>query len=158
MKKIKLLLAVVMLAASCSAVAQCRTIAIPEIVDKTRGLAPAVKAMLRNSFAEAVNSIPGYASYDRTSDIDAILDEHMFQQSGLVSESSRKELRMTGAKYLLLAEASVYEGKLFVTAKIVDVETARIVGKPQDIFMYNHPMGIKQGCTALARRLLGIAR
>lgn len=64
---------------------------------------------------------------------------------------------MTGAKYLLLAEASVYDGRLFVTAKIVDVETARIVSN-KDIFMYNHTMGIKQGCEALAKRLLGIAK
>ena len=78
MKKFKLLIAVAMLAASCSVAAQCRTIAVPEIVDKTRGLSPAVKSMLRNSFSDAINSIPGYASYDRTSDIDAILDEHMF--------------------------------------------------------------------------------
>jgi len=157
MKSIKIFIAAIMLATSCSAFAQCKTVAIPEIVDKTCGLAPAVKSMLRNSFAEAINSIPGFASYDRTSDIDAILDEHMFQQSGLVGETSRKRLKMTGAKYLLIAEASIYNGQLYVTAKIVDVETARIVSS-EDIMMYNHAMGIKQGCTALAKRLLGVAK
>lgn len=157
MKSVKILIAAIMLATSCSVFAQCKTVAIPEIVDKTGKLAPAIKSMLRNSFSESVNAIPGFASYDRTSDIDAILDEHMFQQSGLVGESSRKQLRMTGAKYLLIAEASVFNGQLYVTAKIVDVETARIVSS-EDIMMYNHAMGIKQGCTALAKRLLGIAK
>ena len=157
MKSVKILIAAIMLATSCSVFAQCKTVAIPEIVDKTGKLAPAIKSMLRNSFSESVNAIPGFASYDRTSDIDAILDEHMFQQSGLVGESSRKKLRMTGAKYLLIAEASVFNGQLYVTAKIVDIETARIVSS-EDIMMYNHAMGIKQGCTALAKRLLGIAK
>ncbi|MBO5873474.1 MAG: hypothetical protein J6Q35_00400 [Rikenellaceae bacterium] len=153
MKSVKMLIAAILLATSCSVFAQCRTVAIPEIVDKTGKLPHAVKSMLRNSFSESVNSLPGFSSYDRTSDIDAILDEHLFQQSGLVSESSRKQIKMTGAKYLLIAEASIFNGQLYVTAKIVDVETARIVSS-EDIMMYNHAMGIKQGCKALAQRLL----
>ncbi|MBQ2993807.1 MAG: hypothetical protein IJE21_07930 [Alistipes sp.] len=159
MKKFLILVAFVM-SLSCvtlSVKAQCVTIGIPEVVDKTRGLPLAVKSMLRNSFTDAVNSVRGYAAYDRTSDIDTVLDEHMFQQSGLVRESSIKQIKMTGVRYLLLSEASIYDGKLYVTAKIMNVETARVVAT-EDIIMYNHAMGIKQGCKALAQRLLGVVK
>ena len=136
-----------------SATAQRRTIAIPEVVDQNECISSAAKSMLRTALANAVASHPGFAAYDRV-DIDTILDEHMFQQSGLVSEETMKELgKMTGAQLILISEVEIIGQNILVTGKIIDIETGQILSM-KDQIMYNHVMGYKQGCKTLAENLL----
>lgn len=140
-----------------SASAQRRTIAIPEVVDRNECVSSSAKSILRTALSNAVASRQGFAAYDRV-DIDTILDEHMFQQTGLVSEETMKQLgAMTGAQMILIAEVDIVGQNLLVTGKIIDIETGRILAM-KDQIMYNHVMGYKQGCTTLANNLLKAIR
>lgn len=130
-----------------------KQVAILEVVDKEGKLTYSQKLVLRSNMARAVANTPGYEAYDR-SDVDAIMSEHEFQRTGLVSDAEIRKLgEMTGVSLILVTEAVVLGGdKLFVSAKILNVETARVE------MMDNVNMDInnmQEGCNSLASRLFG---
>ncbi len=161
MKKVYLL--AMMLLCSVVAFSQIKKVAILEIVDKEGKVSYAQKLMLRSSLAKAVTNTPGYEAYDRT-DMDAIMGEQDFQRTGMVSDDQIKRLgEMTGAAYILVAEAVQVEGQrgfskevnLFVTAKILNVETAR-TEQTDYATMGMSPESLLAGCTLMASKLLNI--
>lgn len=160
MKKLRLLTAVLlvtMLAVPSMPQAQVRKIAILEAVDKDGSVSYAIKLMLRSNLAKAIANTPGYEAYDRT-DIDAIMGEQNFQRTGMVSDAQIKKLgEMTGAAYILVAEAAkVDEKNVFITAKILNVETAK-TEMTDNVLMSATPSDIQNGCESLAKKLLGVA-
>ena len=108
--------------------AQVKRVAILETVDKENKVTYANKLILRANLSKAITNTAGYEAYDRT-DIDAIMGEQNFQRTGMVSNDQIKRLgEMTGANYILVAEAVVVDSKtMFITAKLLDVETARTI-------------------------------
>ena len=131
--------------------AQVKRVAILETVDKEDKLTYANKLILRASLTQAITNTPGYEVYDRT-DIDAIMSEHSFQRTGLVGEEQIKKLgEMTGADYVLVAEAVVVDTKnIFVTAKLLDIITSRtIVTEIMQIDIES----MQTGCVALAKKI-----
>ncbi len=160
MKKVYLL--TMMLLCSVVAFSQVKKVAILDIVDKEGKVSYAQKLMLRSSLAKAVASTAGYEAYDRT-DIDAIVGEHNFQRTGMVNEDQIRQLgEMTGAAYILVVEAVEIAAKsakedpqLFVTAKILDVETAR-TERTDYTTMGTSPDALLAGCTQMAANLLKV--
>lgn len=104
-----------------------KKVAILEIVDRANEMSKGIKFMIRSNIAKTITATPGYEGYDRV-DISSIMHEHEFQRTGLVSDADIKRLgEMTGAQYILIAEvARISSEMLFLTAKILDVETAKI--------------------------------
>ncbi len=104
-----------------------KKVAILETVDKEGSISYGIKLMLRSNLAAAVTNTPGYEGYDRV-DISSIMGEQNFQRTGMVSDDQIKKLgEMTGASYILVAEAAKLDAThLFITAKILDVESARL--------------------------------
>lgn len=132
-----------------------KKVAILEVVDREGRLSYGNKMMLRSNLARAITNTAGYEAYDRT-DIDAIMSEHDFQRTGLVSEDQIKQLgHMTGVSLILVTEgALVGNNSMFVSAKILNVETAK-VEMMDNITMGLETMAMQQGCTTLANRLFG---
>ena len=133
--------------------AQVKRVAILETVDKENKVTYANKLMLRTSLSKAITNTPGYEAYDRT-DIDAIMGEQNFQRTGLVSNEQIKRLgEMTGVNYILVAEAVVVDAKnMFITAKLLDVETARTIITDY-VTMGTDINSIQNGCTELAKKM-----
>lgn len=136
--------------------AQVQKVAILETVDKEGNISYAHKLMLRSNLAKAITNAPGYEAYDRT-DMDAIMGEQNFQRTGLVSEDQIKRLgAMTGAAFILVAEAvKVDEQTMFITAKILNVESAKTEAT-DNVLMAATPSDIQHGCESLANKLLGL--
>ena len=153
MKKV-FLLACVMLAAVLSFAQETKKVAILETVDREGKVSYANKLILRSNLAKAITNTPGYEAYDRT-DMDAILGEQNFQRTGMVSDEQIKRLgEMTGAKYVLVAEAAVVdENNMYITAKLLDVETAR-TEMTDNQMMGTSPKEIQRGCQLLAANLI----
>lgn len=151
----KKLLFILLSALSLTAFAQTKKVAILEVVDREGKLNYGYKMMLRSNLARAITNTVGYEAYDRT-DMDAIMSEHDFQRTGLVTEAQIKQLgQMTGVSLILVAEgALVGNNSMFVSAKILNVETAK-VEVMDNITMGLETMAMQQGCTTLANRLLG---
>ena len=132
-----------------------KRVAILETVDKENKISYANKLILRASLSKAITQTEGYEAYDRT-DVDAIMSEQDFQRTGLVSNDQIKRLgEMTGANYILVAEAAVVDANnMFITAKLLDVETARTI-MTDNVMMATNPEAIQEGCIALAKKLFG---
>ena len=131
-----------------------RRVAILETVDRQGNVSYASKLMLRSNLAKAITNTPGYEAYDRT-DMDAIMGEQDFQRTGMVSNDQIKRLgEMTGAKYVLVAEAAVVDAQnMFITAKLLDVETARTIMTDNQM-METSAKEMQRGCQLLAEKLM----
>ena len=136
--------------------AQIKKVAILETVDREGNVPYAHKLMLRSNLAKAITSADGYEAYDRT-DMDAIMGEQNFQRTGMVSDDQIRQLGvMTGASYILVAEAAIADEKsMFITAKILNVETAK-TEITENVLMGTAASDIQLGCETLANRLLGL--
>lgn len=154
MKKILLLIITCLL--PLVATAQVKKVAILETVDREGTVSYAYKLMLRSNLAKAITSAEGYEAYDRT-DMDAIMGEQNFQRTGMVSDDQIRRLgEMTGAAYVLVAEAAKADEKsMFITAKILNVETAK-TEITENVLMGTSASDIQLGCETLANKLLGL--
>lgn len=132
-----------------------RKVAILEIVDRANEINNGVKFMIRSNITQTITKTPGYEGYDRV-DISSIMNEHEFQRTGLVSETDIKRLgEMTGASYILIAEvAPISSEMLFLTAKILDVETARIE-KTANLQSGTSSTELQEASISLAKDLFG---
>lgn len=132
-----------------------RKVAILEIVDRANEINNGVKFMIRSNITQTITKTPGYEGYDRV-DISSIMNEHEFQRTGLVSETDIKRLgEMTGASYILIAEvAPISSEMLFLTAKILDVETAKIE-KTANLQSGTSSTELQEASISLAKDLFG---
>ena len=152
MKKTLLLFGLLAMAL-CGYAQETKRVAILEVVDREGKLSYTQKLMLRSNLAKAVTNTAGFEAYDRT-DIDAILNEQDFQRTGMVSDDQIKKLgEMTGAAYILVAEGAIAdEANLFVTAKIMNVETGKIELTDSSIIGMA-AKNMQKGCANLANKM-----
>lgn len=134
---------------------QTKKVAILEVVDREGRMEYSQKMMLRANMARAVANTTGYEAYDR-SDIDAIMSEHEFQRTGLVSNDQIRQLgEMTGVSLILVTEGVLTgDNSVFVSTKILNVETAK-VEIVDNMTMGLNAADMQQGCAQLAKRLFG---
>ena len=86
--------------------AQQKQVAMLEPMVVTGDVKVIEKAMVRGEMIKAICSTSGYVAFSRQ-DIDQIMNEHNFQQSGLVDDETRKRLGvMQGVDYLCVTKIS----------------------------------------------------
>lgn len=134
-----------------------KKVAILEVVDRDNAVNYGVKLLLRTSLAKAITQTRGYEGYDRV-DMGAIQGEQDFQRTGMVSDAEIRKLgEMTGAAYVLVAEAAkLDESLIIVTAKILDVETAKLEKTDYEQMGIN-AKDMAEACRKLANRLLSMS-
>ncbi len=133
-----------------------KRVAILEIVDKDGTVPYGVKLMIRSKLGTAINNTAGYEAYDRV-DIASIMNEQEFQRTGLVDDSQIRKLGdITGANYILVAEAAnIDEKNVAIIAKILNVESAKI-DQTANIHSDIEINELEGSCRTLAERLLKI--
>lgn len=132
-----------------------KSVAILEVVDKANQLEYGQKLMIRSGLCRAITNTKGYEAFDRT-DIDAIMSEHDFQRTGLVSADQIKAIgEMTGAAYVLVAEGVLMDGGIYLTAKILNVETTKVEVTDYEQLKDAKAASIQSGCQKLARKMFG---
>lgn len=152
----KLLLSSAMMLLSLTAISQVKKIAILETIDRSGTVSYSIKLMVRSNLTKTISNTPGYEGYDRVN-MSQIVGEQDFQRTGMVNEEQIKKLgEITGADYIVVSEAAkVDESNIFVTAVILNVETAQTVGA-DNALMATTASDIQHGCESLANRLLGL--
>jgi len=157
MKKLLLILLSVL---SLTAFAQndVKRVAILETVDRVGDVSLGVKNLLRQSITFGINHISGYEGYNRV-DMAQINSEHNFQRTGYVSDADIKKLGvMTGASYVLIAEATTYDSEhILVFANLVDVESGRITNSSIPKVAGIAPDKMYADCAEVAKSLLGVS-
>lgn len=142
---------------SMAAVAQneVKRVAILETVDKSGSVSYGTKLLLRQSVTYAITQTPGYEGYNRV-DMAQMLGEHEFQRTGYVSDSQIKKLgKMTGAAYVLIAEAAPYDAEhIVILANLVNVETGQIENSSIPVVAGLDPENMAKSCAYLAEILL----
>lgn len=156
MKRLMLLLGVFLLGMPllrAQSEAPTKKVAILEVVDRDNAINYGVKLLLRTTLAKAITQTQGYEGYDRV-DMMAIQGEQDFQRTGMVSDAQIKRLgEMTGAAYVLVAEvAKIDANNMLVTAKILDVETAKLERTDYEQ-MGIFAKAIAAGCRKMANRM-----
>ncbi len=155
----KKLLIILLSVVALTAIAQneVKRIAILETVDRAGNVNLGVKNLLRQSITFGINRLQGYEGYNRV-DMAQITGEHNFQRTGYVSDSDIKKLgSMTGAQYVLIAEATNYDAThILVFANLVDVETGRVTNSSIPKVAGIDPEQMYRDCAEVAKSLLGI--
>lgn len=153
----KKLLVIILSALSLTAFAQTevKRVAILETVDREDNVGYGIELMLRAALSDAVTHTPGYEGYDRV-DLQSITGEQSFQRTGMVNDADIKKIGvMTGAQFVLVAEAAqLNPSHIVITAKILDVETARLTNSAYET-MGTTSDELKEGCNKLAATLFG---
>lgn len=129
-------------------------IAILETIDKANEVEYAKRLLVRSTLAKAITATPGFEAYDRV-DLNSIFGEQDFQRTGNVSNDQIKELgRMIGAQYIMVAEIAKMDIRTYyITAKILDVETAQAINI-QDVITSSEVANMQMACSKMASDLL----
>lgn len=128
-------------------------VAILPTTDKSGEVKYALKLLLNSSLTTAISTTEGYEAYDRI-DLSSVLDEQSFQRTGMVSDAEIHKIgEMTGASFVLITEAApMDESHLVATAKIVNVESAKIENSAGSI-VSTDPSQMETDCKALTDKL-----
>ncbi len=113
--------------------------------------------MVRGELRKELGRHPGYQVVTRL-DVDAILKEMGFQQSGMVNDAQRKKVGdMTGAQYICVSTITRYSTQLYIEAYLVNVETGQMnnpVTQYAKIINDDYST-IRTSCNAMASEMLG---
>lgn len=153
----KRFLFVVLLFLTVSVSAQVKVAILPAL-DKTGEIKYGLKLMLTASLAEAITNTEGYEAYDRI-DLSSIMDEQSFQRTGMVSDSEIHKIgEMTGANFVLVTEAAFVDDEhLFASAKIVNVESAKIENSTGVMMNVATPDLLMNDCKSMTNNLLKLS-
>lgn len=143
---------------SIGSIAQVKKVALLPVIDKLNQVSYAHNLLLRSNITTAIALTEGYEAYDRI-DLSSVLDEQDFQRKGLVSDSDIHKIgELTGADYVIIAEAAkLDDGHLIASAKIVNVESAKIEKSAQAIVDISDLEQMSKDCQTLTSKLLGMS-
>ena len=123
MQKILILL---LSALSLSVFAQEKQVAILEPIAMTKEVSTMHRSMVRGEMVKAISRQSGYAAFTRT-DIDQIMSEQNFQQSGMVDDATRKRIgAMQGVDYVCVTKITKEGNNYYLEANLVNIETGKI--------------------------------
>lgn len=113
--------------------------------------------MVRGELRKAITNQYGYRAFTRT-DIDQLMKEHGFQNSGMVSDAQRKKLgEMSGADYICVSTLTKSNTQFYLEAYLIDVETGEISNPATQYGMLKDGTytNLFQLCQDLAQELIG---
>ena len=123
MKKLLILLLSVL---SVAIFAQEKQVAILEPIAMTKEVSTMHRSMVRGEMVKAISRQSGYAAFTRT-DIDQIMSEQNFQQSGMVDDATRKRIgAMQGVDYVCVTKITKEGNNYYLEANLVNIETGKI--------------------------------
>ena len=94
--------------------------------DKTVQVKGIEMNMVRGELRKAISTQPGFLAFTRT-DIDQLMKEHNFQNSGMVDEAQRKHLgEMWGADFICVSTLTKSDAEFYLEAYLIDVESGEI--------------------------------
>ena len=138
---------------SVSVMAQRKSVAILETFCAEDNIGKAYLIMIGSNIETGIINNPQYTAYNRAQ-IQSIIKEHNFQTSGLVNDNEVRRLgQMVGVDYVLASEAALVGQQVFVTAKVLNVETGSYEMSANALMDFN-PAAIQAGCENLAVDLL----
>lgn len=115
------------------------------------------KNMVRGELRKAFGWQSNFQVLTRN-DVDQVLKELGFQQSGMVDENQRKRVGvMTGAQYICVSTLTKFQTQLYIESYLVNVETGEMTNPAsQYINVVNNDYAqLPNACNKLAEEMLG---
>ena len=101
-------------------------VAILEPVGTTNEVTTMHRSMVRGEMVKAIGRQNGYVAFNRA-DIDQIMKEQNFQQSGMVDDATRKRLgAMQGVDCVCITKITKEGNNYYLEANLVDIESGQI--------------------------------
>ena len=120
---------------------------------------PIEKSMIRGEMTKAIASQSGYSAFSRT-DIDQIMVEQKFQQSGMVDDATRKRIgAMQGVDYVCITKITKEGNAYYLEANLLNIESGQISSPATQYGELDGNGGfanMRNVCVALACDLIGI--
>lgn len=137
---------------------QKKQVAILEPVAITNQVSLMHRSMVRGEMVKAIGRQEGYAAFTRT-DIDKIMNEQNFQQSGMVDDDTRIRVGdMKGVDYLCVTKVSKEGNNYYMEAVLVHVGSGEIT-QPATQFVElsgGSLANLLTACESLATELVGV--
>ena len=129
----------------------------PRVAEGSDACRPIELNMVRGELRKAFGWQSDFQVLTRT-DVDQMLKELGFQQSGMVNDSQRKKVgEMTGAQYICVSTITKDGTQLYIESYLVDVETGQMTNPATQFanVQNNDYSTLQEPCNALAREMLG---
>lgn len=113
--------------------------------------------MVRGELRKAISLQDGYRAFTRT-DIDQLMKEYGFQNSGMVSDDQRKRLGdMSGADYICVSTLTKNSTQFYLEAYLIEVSTGEISNPATQFVILKDGTyaDLFQLCQNLAKELIG---
>ena len=125
--------------------------------DLSKNIDNAHEIFLQSELTKKIISVENYSAFTRT-DINAIIDEHHFQETGMVKDDERQKIGdMTGATHICVSKFENQNENVIITAKIIVIETGEIIAEanctPDKEYFEQYFDAIHDCCRALPYRL-----
>lgn len=151
-KKVFFYLAVAAVALSQTLQAQPKKVAVLEPIGNVTDMQ---KTIIRAKLAEALAKSGRYETLTRTN-IDQLMNEFRFQNSGLVSDVQRQSLgKLSGAELLCITRLASEGDYFFVESSLIDMESGAIVETANQLMPSSPITKLEEGCIQLAAMLVG---
>ncbi len=129
----------------------------PRVAEGSAPCKPIELNMIRGELRKAFGWQSEFQVLTRT-DVDAMLKEHGFQQTGMVDDNQRKQVGiMTGAQYICVSTVTKDGTQLYIESYLVDIETG-VMTNPATQFanvLNNDYSTLQEPCNQLAKEMLG---
>lgn len=114
------------------------------------------KKVIGSKLVSGITRSDNYAAVERTSDfLSALSKEHDYQMSGAVSDDQIARLgQQFGVQYVLVADISEIFGSMFISARMIDVQTGQITASAEANQVVNSLSGLTELSDNIIRTLL----
>ncbi|NME70753.1 hypothetical protein [Flammeovirga aprica] len=135
--------------------AQVKKVAMLETITVSEDVGLMVKNMVRGELTKSISMQTGFEAFTRM-DIDQMMKEMNFQESGMVSEEGREKLgAMSGADYVCVSKVTRDNQSYYLEGFLIDLQTGRIEN-PATSYVEGSTYQVNQGCRKMAMELVGL--
>lgn len=138
--------------------AQIKKVAVLEPMVEDGEISTIYKAVLRSKLLNSIsNEEVGYEAFTRT-DVDAIMREQQFQNSGIVDEETRIRLgNLGGVDCICIAKLAEGSGYMNIDIMLVDVQSGKVESAANKL-IENDLEKLEQAAIELGKQLVGLDR
>jgi hypothetical protein len=140
---------------SYSVFGQYTKVAMLETIPGSDGISSMILNMVRGELTKIIASEDDFSAFARA-DIDEMMEELNFQQSGMVDDEQLTELgKMSGANFVCLSKISKDGQTYYIEASLINIETGKIQN-PSTAFVNGGGMtAVNTACKGIALDLMG---
>ncbi|RKE03420.1 DUF1566 domain-containing protein [Marinifilum flexuosum] len=133
---------------------QAKRVAMLEPIASSEGVSLMVKNMVRGELTKSLSKEPGFDAFTRI-DIDKMMKEFKFQESGMVNDEQRLKLgQMSGADYVCISKITKDDKSYYLEAFLVHLESGKI-DNPASAFVEGGYAFVNSACQKIAAEMVG---